>query len=135
MTLLFPQGGEIDVLNYMFNITAPQTAILRLYENNITPANTDTAATYTEATFTGYAAVSLAPLTWGAPVGGNPSSITYGATVNFTSSAAQSKNVYGYYMTRTTSGVIILAERAAGAPLPIVNNGDVIHITPVVTAA
>jgi hypothetical protein len=133
MTLLVPNNGEGDGLQYFVNKAAPENLVLRLYQNDITPAETDAAATYTEATWTGYGALTLTGATWGAPSEGAPSSIAY-AQQTFTSTAgAQSQNNYGYYMTRATSGRIALAERFSDGPYQIVNNGDQIKVTPQIT--
>lgn len=134
MTLLVPNNGEGDALEYFVNRAAPENLSLRLYQNNITPAETDTAATYTVATFTGYANITLVGATWGAPSEGAPSSIAY-AQQTFTSSADQAtQSQYGYYMVRVTSGRIALAERFSDGPYPVTNNGDNIKITPTITA-
>lgn len=134
MTILMPDNGEGDVLQYFVNLAAPQNLVLHLFQNNITPAETDTAITYTEATFTGYSAITLTGASWGAPVEGAPSSISY-AQQSFTSTAgAQNQNIYGVYLTRAVSGRIAYAERFTGAPFNIANNGDIIKYTPSITA-
>lgn len=132
MAIVVPNNGEGDALDYFTNRAAPQNLILRLYTNNITPAETDTAGTYTEASGSGYSAITLTGASWGAPSEGAPSSIAY-AQQTFTFSGALG-DVYGYYMTRSTSGRIALAERFTGAPFNIANNGDQIRITPTITA-
>ena len=134
MTLLVPNNGEGDALEYFVNRAAPENLSLRLYKSNTTPAETDTTATYTVADFTGYANIALTGATWGAPSEGAPSSIAY-AQQTFASSADQAtQNIYGYFMVRATSGRIALAERFSDAPVPITNNGDQIKITPQITA-
>ena len=65
-TLLVVPDGEGDGLQYFVNKAAPENLVLRLYQSNTTPAETDTAATYTEATFTGYAPITLTGSSWGA---------------------------------------------------------------------
>ena len=132
MALLVPDVGEVDGLNYFVNKTAPQDLIIKLYQNNITPAESDTAATYTVATFTGYAQATLTGASW-TVTGGAPSSATY-AQQTFTSTAgSQSQNIYGYYLVRATSGVLAYAERFSDGPYLIVNNGDQIKVTPTIT--
>jgi hypothetical protein len=132
MTLLVPNNGEGDALEYFVNRAAPQNLVLRLYTNNITPAETDTAATYTEAAGNGYGSINLAGATWGAPSEGAPSSIAYPQqTYTFTGALG---NVYGYFCTRATSGRIAVAERFSDGPYNIVNNGDQVKVTPQITA-
>jgi hypothetical protein len=132
MTLLVPNNGEGDALEYFVNKAAPQNLVLRLYTNNITPAETDVAATYTEAAGNGYAAITLTGASWGAPSEGAPSEIAF-AQQTFTFTGALG-NVFGYHMTRVTSGRIALAERFTDGPYNIQNNGDQIKITPKITA-
>ncbi len=131
MTLLVPNNGEGDGLQYFVNKAAPENLVLRLFTNNITPAETDVAATYTEASGSGYGAITLTGASWGAPSEGAPSSIAY-AQQTYTFSGALG-NVYGYFMTRATSGRIALAERFSDGPYNIANNGDQIKITPSIT--
>lgn len=129
---MIPNHGEGDGLRAFVAHTAVSNLILRLFSNNITPAETDTAATFTESAFTGYAAITLIGANWTITEGA-PSSAAY-ARQQFTSSAgAQSASVYGAYMTRATGGRLALAERFTGGPFSIVNNGDFVGVTPQIT--
>lgn len=133
MALLVQNNGEGDALSFFTGKSNATDLILKLYQNNITPAETDTAGTYTEATWTGYSAATLTGASWGAPSEGAPSSIAY-AQQTFTSSAgAQSQTNYGYFMVRTTSGRIALSERFSDGPYTIVNLNDTIKVTPTIT--
>lgn len=132
MALVFPDQGENIALEAIVNKTAPQNLVLRLFQSNTTPAESDTEATYTEATFTGYSAVTLTGSSWGAASGGT---IAF-AQQTFTSSAgSQNQNVYGYYLTQVTSGKLVYVERFSDGPYNIVNNGDAIKVTPTISAA
>lgn len=131
MALNFPDTGENLSLEMITNKTAPQNLVLRLYQNNITPSDTDTAGTYTEATFTGYAAITLTGANWNAASAGT---ITYNAQQTFTCSGASSNNIYGYYVTQATSGILLYSERDASAPFAIANTGDAVKITPTISA-
>lgn len=132
MALLVPNHGEGDMLNALIAKAAAENLVLRLYTSNTTPAEADTAATYTEATFTGYAALTLTAANW-VITEGAPSNAAY-PQVTFTSSAgAQSQSVYGYFLTRVTSGRIAWAERFTDGPYVIVNNGDAIKVTAQIT--
>lgn len=132
MTLLVPNNGEGDALAAIVGKTAAENLQLRLYQNNITPAETDTAATYTVATFTGYANITLTAANWTVTEGA-PSEAAY-PQQTFTSSADQaSQSIYGYYFTRVTSGRIAWAERFPAGPYAIANNGDNIKVTPKIT--
>ncbi len=59
MALVFPNIGEERILKHALNHTAPENLVLRLYTNNVTPGETDTASTYTEASGSGYSAITL----------------------------------------------------------------------------
>lgn len=128
--LLVPNNGEGDIANATIGVTTNITApILRLFQNNVTPAETDVASTYTEATWTGYSAITLTPGSWSV-VEGAPTRASYAQQTYTSTAGSQSQTNYGYYMTRTTNGRIILAERFTDGPYTIVNNGDQIKVTP-----
>src|SRR4051794_41152636 len=132
MTLVVPNNGEGDALAYLVNKSAPQDLVLKLFRNNVTPAETDTAASYTEADFTGYSSISLAGASWTVTEGA-PSDASY-AQQTFSSSANQSaQQIYGYFLVRASSGRIAWAERFADGPYAIANNGDQIKVTPKIT--
>jgi hypothetical protein len=128
MTLLVPNAAEDVMLQNILNKTAPQNQTLKLFKNNMTPAETDTEATYTEADFTGYVPIALTGASW-TITPGNPTSAA-AAEQTFTSTAVQSQNVYGYYVIQTTSGKILWAERFTNGPYLIQNIGDLIKVTP-----
>lgn len=131
MALVVPNNGEGDALEYIVNRATPQNLVMRLYASNTTPAETDTAGTYTEYSATGYSAITLTGASWGAPSEGAPSSIAF-AQQTYTMTGAG--DAYGYYMTRASSGRIALAERFTGAPFSIPSGGGTIKVTPQITA-
>lgn len=132
MSLVLPNQGETIALEALVAKTAGQNLILKLYKNDITPGETDTESTYTEANFTGYSSITLTAANWTA-TGGAPSHIDY-AQQTFTSTAgSQNQPVYGYYLVQVSSGKLVWAERFTDGPYTIVNNGDAIKVTPVIT--
>jgi hypothetical protein len=132
MALNFPDSGENLALEALVNKTAAQNLVLRLYSNNITPSDTDVTGTYTEATFPGYAAITLTGATWSAAAGG---SIAYSAQQTFTrSSTGAPENIYGYYCTQFTSTLLMYSERDGAAPFIVTNLNDAIKITPTISA-
>lgn len=132
MAFVVQNHGEGDALRAIVAHTAATALILRLYSNNVTPAETDTAATYTEATFSGYAAVTLTGASWTITEGA-PSDAAY-AEQSFTADAsiAALQNIYGAFMTRTTSGRIF-ASKDFSAARPVENENDTIGVTPTLT--
>lgn len=133
MAIVWFDQGETITLEALVNKTAPQNLVLKLFKNDVTPAESDTEATYTEANFTGYAAKTLTGSSWSSAVAGAPSSIAF-AQQTFTSSAgSQNQSVYGYYLVQATSGKAVGAERFSDGPYVITNNGDAIRVTPNLT--
>ncbi len=133
MAIVVPNGGEAIALSYLVNKSSPENLVLCLYQSNTTPAEADTVGTYTEATFTGYASITLTGASWTVTPGA-PSSAAY-AQQTFTSSAgSQNQNIYGYFLKRLSTGDIVYAERFSDAPYNIANNGDAIRVTPTITA-
>ena len=129
--LVCPDAGEALLAKCWLNKEAPQNQTLILYKNNITPAETDVAGTYTEADFTGYASAGLVGADWtvtpGAPtVAAAPAKV-------FTQSAVMNQSIYGYMLKQAVSGVIMVAERFSAAPFALANNGDSITVTPTIT--
>ena len=131
MALNVPDVGENKILEMLVNKTAPENLVLKLFKNNITPADTDTAATYTEAVFPGYVAVNLVGATWAAAAAG---SISYGAQQSFTASGASVDDIYGYYIIQVTSTVLIWSERDGAAFFAVRASGDKVQMTPAIGA-
>jgi hypothetical protein len=115
MPLLVPNVGEVVLLTNLLNGGTLENFTLKLFKSNTTPAEGDTAGTYTEADFTGYSAKTLTRSvsggTWATPsTSGGTTSSAYAAQT-FTSSDATSQTIYGYFIVGATTGTLILAER------------------------
>jgi hypothetical protein len=107
---------------------------LKLFTNDITPAEADVVGAYTEATFTGYAAAVMASADW--TISGTTPTAAVAAQKTFASTAAQAlQNVYGWYMTTATDNELVQAFRFTDAPRPIQNDGDQILVIVRLTAA
>jgi hypothetical protein len=131
MPLLVPNNGEVFAISYFVGkVASTEPLTLRLFTSNTTPSETDTAATYTEASGNGYAAIPLTGASWTVTAGAPTSATNAQQTFTFTGALG---NVYGYYLTRTTTGDIAYAERFSDGPYAISNNGDQIKITPTIT--
>jgi hypothetical protein len=134
MALLVPNVGEGLMLEHITGKTAVENLLLKLFQSNTTPGETDTAGTYTEATFTGYAAKTLTGASWTITTGA-PTYASY-AEQTFTSTAgSQNQAIYGYYVVGATSGTLYWSERFTDGPYTIVNNGDAIKVTPYIELA
>lgn len=131
MSLVLVNNGEVVALSYLLNkVTTPEDLVLKLFTNNVTPGETDTAATYTEASGNGYAAKTLTGANWTITPGAPTSASFAQQTFTFTGNLG---NVYGYYIVRSSTQDLIWAEKFTDGPYNIVNNGDQIKITPTIT--
>lgn len=133
MALVVVNNGESIALQYLTNKNATtRDLIYRLFATNITPSETDTAGTYTEAAGGGYASKTLTGATW-VVSGTAPTSIAYPQqTWTFTGALTTNPTVFGYYVTRVTDADLILAE--AFTSFTPAANGDAILLTPTITA-
>lgn len=101
---------------------------IRLFQNNYTPVAATVIGDLTEATFSGYAQITLA----GGAVAGaldaeNRAVITWNA-VTFTKAGATGNTIYGYYIV-DNGGVLLWLERF-DAPISMTTDGAFITITP-----
>lgn len=134
MSLLCPTEGASVLLTKMLisALSTDENYTLRLFQNNHTPAYTDTSANYTACSFAGYSDTTLTRAGWGAVTinGSNQATTTYGTAQTWTCSSG-SQTVYGYCVISATSGKVLWAElfatpRTLGA-------SDSITCTPAVT--
>ncbi len=133
MAIFIPSAGENKLVEFALGYSTPGNQLLKLYTNNVTPADTDTAATYTEMATLGYAAKTLTKTSWSVAQSGGVATATYAAqTWTFTAGAAVT--VYGYFVVDATSGVILWSEPFTSGKI-IQYTGDQIIITPVFTGS
>lgn len=112
-------------------IVTPEALVLRLFTNDIVPDDGTLVGALTEATGSGYAAITLTGAKW-LVSSRDPTVITYDQqTFSFTGALG---NVVGYYLTRASSGDLIAAERFSDGPYNIGAVGDTILINPRLTA-
>ena len=133
MALVVPNTGEVIALNYVTGkVGTTETLKYKLFATNVTPAETDTAASYTEAVGGGYADKTIAGASW-TVTGGAPSDATASVqTWTFTGPLTTNPNVYGYFAVRSSTGDLFLAE--AFSPFTPTASGDNIALTPKITA-
>ncbi|MDL2342461.1 MAG: hypothetical protein QFB87_05290 [Patescibacteria group bacterium] len=133
MSLVLPSAAEKTALDFMLGVTVPGNQTLKLFTNNIAPADTDTAATYTEMSTLGYVAKTLTKTAWVTTAGatGAPASSVQ-PQQTFTFTAGTLVTVYGYYVIDSTTGLLLWAESFGGGK-DIQNAGDQIIIVPTIT--
>lgn len=127
MAFSVPNDSEVRMLEYILNKTSPQDLDIRLFSNNHVPSETDTVANYTEVAGGGYNLIQLVPVSWSISAA-DPSIATH-TQVSWTFTGAVG-DIYGYYVTRRTSGDLMWAEQFNNGPYTINSNGDEIRITP-----
>lgn len=130
MALVLADVGADLILNTFFNATAQQNLLLKLYATDVTPADTDTVATYTEADGGGYAAKTLTNGSWTVAGANDPSDAVYAQqTWTFTGALTTNATVYGYFVTDAAGTTLVYAEKFGTSFTPA-NNGDQLKLTP-----
>lgn len=133
MALVVCNNGETIALSYLTGKTgSTENLIYRLFATNVTPAETDTAGSYTEATGGGYAAKTLTGASWTVTAGAPTSAAYAQQDWTFTGPLTTNGTVYGYYVTRASTADLVLAETFTS--FTPTNNGDKILLTPAITA-
>lgn len=131
MTLFVPEASKSTMLTSI--LTSALT--LKLYSNNYTPVEGSIAANFTEVSGGGYANLPLTIGNWGI-TDGAPAVALYNAAqdFNFTGATAAPSTIYGYFITRTSGGLLLYAERFPADDVPFIPiNGSLIRITPRIT--
>lgn len=134
MTILFCNNGEAQALRYIVNKDGlTENLRYRLFTNNITPAETDTAGSYTEASGGGYASIEMIGASWTVTPGA-PSSAAYAQQQwSFSGPLTAGASLYGYYAVRAVTLDLMFSDRFATARTPT-NPGDALRLTPQITA-
>lgn len=145
MSMVFPNEGEVVLLNNLLAGGSLEDWILTLYKSNTTPSETDVFASnpFTTADFTNYTNKTLtrsqSGSTWAAAASGAPTGgwsgeaavaeSTYGGGTPQTWTCGASGNtVYGYFYKGNSSSKFIAAELFATART--IASGDVLNFTP-----
>lgn len=133
MTIIVPTASEKTLEDFMLGVTTPGNQILKLYVNNYTLVDGTVAADLTEMSTLGYASKTLTKTSWVTTAGsaGQPATSAY-AQQTWTFTAGTPVTVYGYFVTDTTTGLLLWAEAFSAAKV-VQNNGDQIIITPQIT--
>ena len=135
MSLLVPDVGEVLLLKYALNFSAAENQKMKLYATNVTPAEGDTAGSYTEAAGGGYAEKALTGSSWTVATSAGTTTGTYAAqTYTFTGALTTNAIIYGYYVVAATAGTLLWAELAAATFTPA-TNGDTYTVTPAIQLA
>lgn len=133
MPMILMDSGATKIADSYFKKVEPEAGnnlTLRLFTNDITPADTDTVGSYTEAAGGGYAEKVLTPSGFTvSTVSGIVQAAYAQQQFVFTGVLTTNTAIYGAYVV-DADGVLICAERAAAQYTPS-NNGDIYAVTPV----
>lgn len=126
MSLVVPDVGELYVLASWIIGYPPSSLRMHLYQNAYTPVQGSVIGDFTEATFSGYASVSM---TLGTPteVSHKAKSVAVAPSVFTHNGGGTSNTIYGYYVQDSFTGDLVWAERFGSSQLMAVN-GDSISV-------
>lgn len=111
MTAIVNNNGEFIALSYLVGKTAStETLVFKLFTNNITPAETDSAGTYSVASGGGYADKTIAGGSWTVTAGAPSTATAAAQTWTFTGALTGSATIYGYLAVRSGTLDIVFAE-------------------------
>lgn len=131
MALVLTDKGAEMILGAYFNNTWPaggKNLTMKLFATNVTPTDTLTAGSFTEAAGGGYAAKTLANGSWTIETGVPRDALFVQQTWTFTGPLTTNLTIYGYYVVDADNN-LIFAE-LLGASFTPNNNGDQLLVTP-----
>lgn len=126
--ILVPDIGERNLLDKMLGrANATEDMLLALYRTSVTPAESDTLATFTEANFTNYVQKTLTDTSWNAAsTSSGTTSATY-AQQSWTCGAT-GNTIYGALYIDTDTTTLIASDAFATAR--VLADTDVLNFTP-----
>lgn len=128
MALVVPDEGEVKLLEYIVNKTAPSNLVLHLYVDDVDLSLEEfNSGSFSESTAAGYSAANLSGANWNVGTTDGISAAVYNTSVAF--SFTEGDSVYGYYVTNS-SNEILWAERFPGAPFNLPSGGGEISVRP-----
>jgi hypothetical protein len=119
MDLLFPDQGLV----YQIEQILAAGVRYHLFVNNITPTLGTVLSGLTEASFTGYASVSLSWSNYTLNGVSGHNGYALAPPIVFTNSSGSPQNVYGYYVTDSANTLLLAVALFDSAPVSIPNGG------------
>lgn len=131
--LVLADTGAIQILRSYFQKNNPVNGnnfYLKLFTNDINPADTDTAATYTEASGGGYVARTLVPADFDVAMVSGIATVTAGEhQFVLSGSLTGAAGIYGYFVV-DSDGVLIHAERRPAGVYTPDSSGGIYSVFP-----
>lgn len=112
--MVIPDEGKLKLAYWQFGTDGSDLPnfTLHLYDNDYTPDDDTTASDFTEATFTGYAAIAILRSEFGAPaIIAHVAYITRTPVPSFECTAGGPDLVYGWYLLTDDDDTVIAAQR------------------------
>ncbi len=135
MSIVIANSGDQLIAQYLCNKATPENLVLHLYTNNVTPAKNSNVATFTEASGSGYSAITLTAANWTVTEGtGNGTTATTCTQPVQVFTLTGALSAYGYFVTGATSNALYFAELFSSGPYTTPSGGGTIQITPTVTS-
>ncbi len=128
MSLLVPNEGEVEIGEIIVNKKAPTTWTLKLFKDDHTPADGDTAASFTEADFPGYSPIQLLGANWTSTPGA-PTLMQHPQQIFTLTQNISTMNIYGYYCVNGNNK-LMTEERFSDGPYPLSEANNKIRVTP-----
>lgn len=129
MTIVAPDVGEIQLLQYMLNNEAATDVVMKLYVSDTTPAESDVLGTYSgdEPVDVAYTPITLAGSAWTfTTIAG----VSAGTFAQSTFSFSTTNVLHGYFVTDNGGTELLWVERFDAAPFNIPSGGGTIAIDP-----
>jgi hypothetical protein len=133
MAMVLMDSGATQILNSYFKKVEPSAGnnlTLKLFVNDVTPADDDVVGDYTEATGGGYTAVTLSAASFTvSDVAGIRQAAYAQQQFIFTGALTGNATIYGAFIV-DADGVLICAEKAPASYTPV-SAGNIYAVTPV----
>lgn len=127
MPIMTNDDGALEILEAYFK---GRNLELRLFTNDMIPADDDVVGDYVEAAGGGYSAKPLTGANWTGAVVGGIAQVAYADQVyEFTDPLTGPAAVYGYAVVNPATGKVVYAERGAAPYTPVA--GGVYLVKPV----
>lgn len=116
MALVVPNSAELELLELMLGSYSSSNQLkCKLYKNDYTPIATSVVGDFTEATFTGYASVTIDESLWSYATVDGKAVATYDSSPMEWTVTGSPHTVYGYYVTSNDGTVLYFAEKFSTA--------------------
>lgn len=122
MSSVWNNNALDEALRQVINKSPPSPAnlTLRIFTNNLTPANTDAVGAYAECSDGSYAGIVLTGATWALSTISGGRQATYASQ---TFSFSGSNNLYGWYLTDSGNTLVYAAGNFISSPVVIPSGG------------